>query len=327
MTPGEYAAQQAVISNAIVRYVLAIGKLFARPKLGIPEWLSFLSAIYPHVEAQREQSAALARTFYDSQRELHYPELPRNDQFLEPYSMESFVRDMAPARKRMSQPDSPQDAVAQVAAQAVRAVENAGRQQIIHAVEGDTALGQLQEQAVAQREQLGKKVADVPPEERVVRGWARVATGRETCAWCLMLVSRGPVYSGADSAGLDLADREVTDIWSRSGGDLESFFSEIDAHMQEWHPNCDCKVVPVFKAASWPGKAEADQALDLWGTATSIAIEEERDDPDRTHVTGENKGRKFTRNQRALNALRRAIYDGQINTEDYAAAAPTAAAA
>ena len=327
MTPDEYAAQQAVISNAIVRFVLTIGQLFAKPKLGIPDWLSFLGTLYPHVEAQREQAATLARTFYDSQREMHYPELPRNDQFLEPYSMERFVADMAPARKRMAQPDSPQDAVAQVAAQAVRAVENAGRQQIIHAVEDDTTLGQLQEQAVAKRGQQGKTHKDVPPDERVVRGWARVATGRETCAWCLMLISRGPVYTGADSAGLDLSDRDVTKAWNISGGGLESFFSEIDDHMQQWHPNCDCKVVPVFKTKSWPGKAEADRALDLWGEATKQAIEEEQDDPDRKHTAGEDKGKKFTRNERALNALRRAIYDGQINPADYAAAAPTAAAA
>jgi hypothetical protein len=327
MNPDEYAVQQAAISAAIARYTLTFGQLFARPTLSVAEWLSLLSILYPQVEAQRGNSARLAREFYDSQRTQHHPELPRNDRILEGYSMDSFIRDMEPARKRMSQTESPQDAVGQLAAQAVRAVENAGRQQIIHAVEDDTDLAELQEQAVAKREEQGKKPEDTPPEERVIRGWARVATGRETCAWCLMLISRGPVYLGADSAGLDLADREVTDLWDQSGGDLESFFSSLDDHMERWHPNCDCKVVPVFKTESWPGKDEADRALKLWNEATKQAIEEEEDEPDRTHTAGKKQGKKFTRNERALNALRRALYDGQINPADYAAAAPTAEAA
>ena len=312
MNPDEYAAQQAVISRAIVQFVLTIAQLFVRPKLGIPEWLSFLSVLYPQVEAQRQQSAVLARKFYDSQRELHHPELPRNDRILEGYSLDSFVRDMEPARKRMSQGESPQDAVGQVAAQAVRAVENAGRQQIIHAVEDDAGLAAKQSAAT---------------EEHVVRGWARVATGRETCAWCLMLISRGPVYLDANNAGLDLTDTTVKAKWSEAGGDLQSFFDAIDGHMEQWHPNCDCKVVPVFKTESWPGKAESEAALELWKKATLIANEEAIEDPDRTHEAGKKKGEKFTLNERALNALRRALDAGEVNPADYAAAAPTAAAA
>lgn len=327
MNPDEYAAQQALISASIVRYTLTFGQLFAHPKLTVQEWLSLLSFLYPQVEFHRQQSATLARQFYDSQREQHHPDLPRNDRILEGYSMDSFIRDMEPARKRMSQAESPQDAVGQVAAQAVRAVENAGRQQIIHAVEDDTDLAELQEQAVAEREEQGKKPEDTAPEERVVRGWARVATGRETCAWCLMLISRGPVYLGADSAGLDLADAEVKAKWDEAGADLQAFFDSIDGHMEQWHPNCDCKVVPVFKVESWPGKAESEAALELWKKATLQANEELIEDPDRTHTAGKNKGKKFTANERALNALRRALDDGQINPADYAAAAQTAEAA
>lgn len=317
MNADEYATAQAAISNATVRYTLTFGQLFAKPKLGVSDWLSLLSSLYPHIAAQRQQSAALAREFYDSQRETFHPSLPRNDQFLEGYSYDAFVRDMEPARKRMSQVDAPHDAVGQVAARAVRSVENAGRQQIIHAVEDDQQLEDLQKAAPK----------DAPPEERIVRGWARVATGRETCAWCLMLISRGPEYMGADSAGLDISDRKATDLWNQSNGDLQSFFDSTADSMREWHPNCDCKAVPVFKTEDWPGRQEAAGALGLWNEATRQAIEEEQDDPDATHNAGKNKGRKFTRNQRALNALRRALDDGQINPADYAAAAPEAEAA
>lgn len=306
MNADEYAAQQALISAATVRYTLTFGNLFARPALGVQEWLALLEFLYPQILWHRDQAATLAREFYDSQRAIHHPNLPRNDRYLESYDFQRFVQDMEPARKRMSQFESPQDAVGQVAAQAVRAVENAGRQQIIHAVQGDEPL---------------KRVQEASTEKQVVRGWARVATGRETCSWCLMLVSRGPVYLGADNAGLDLADAAVANLWHQSGGDLKRFLAGTEGHMEQWHPNCDCKVVPVFKLEDWPGKAEADRALKLWNEATRQAIEEEQDDPDRTHNAGQSAGQKFTRNERALNALRRALADGQIDPADYAAAA------
>lgn len=296
MNAEEYAAQQAVISAAVAQYALQFGTLFSRPALSLQEWLGLLQFLYPQIEFQREEAARLARSFYDYQRESAHPLLPRNDQFLEGYSFDRFVADMDPARKRMSQAESRDDAIGQVAMQAVRAVENAGRQQIIHAVKED-------------------------PQPEVIRGWARVATGRETCAWCLMLVSRGPVYLGADTAGLDLSDSEAARLFREAGGDLPSFFQSLDGLMEEWHAGCDCKVVPVFKPAEWPGKEAADRALELWKTAMKIAREEEGEDPDRTHTHGKNKGKTFTRNDRALNALRRGLASGEIDPAEYAALA------
>lgn len=296
MNAEEYAARQALISAAVAHYTLQFGTLFSKPALSPVEWLSFLQFLYPQVEFQRTESARLARSFYDHQRATAHPNLPRNDRYLEGYTFERFAVDMDPARKRMSQADSPQDALGQVAAQAVRAVENAGRQQIIHAVKEE-------------------------PSPQVLRGWARVATGRETCAWCLMLVSRGPVYLGADTAGLNLFDVEVRRLYSEAGGDLEAFFEAIDGSMEEWHPNCDCKVVPVFKNTAWPGQAAQERALELWKEATREARREEEADPDRRHTHGVNKGKTFTRNERALNALRRRLAAGEIDPAEYAALA------
>lgn len=48
--------------------------------------------------------------------------------------------------------------------------------------------------------------------------YARVPTGLETCEWCLMLASRGPVYLTEESAGA----------------------------FDHWHPHCDCRVVPFW---------------------------------------------------------------------------------
>lgn len=287
MNPEEYAAQQALISAATARYVMAFAKFFARPALLLTQWIGLLQLLFPEIQRQREQSAALARAFYDSQRELHHPNLPRNDRPLEEYTFKWFAENMDPARKRMSQMDSPDDAVTHLAMRAVREVENAGRKQIVHAVEND-------------------------PAPKIIRGWARVATGRETCAWCLMLVSRGPTYLGAGTAGLDLDDTSAQRMIA-AGEDVSEF-------MEQWHTGCDCKVVPVFKTEGWPGQEAADRALDLWTDATTEARRILEENPDKKSFV---KGRWIptTLNREAINTLRRRLDKGEITTTEFAALA------
>lgn len=48
--------------------------------------------------------------------------------------------------------------------------------------------------------------------------YARVPQGNETCSFCLMLASRGPIYHTAESAGFN----------------------------NHYHANCDCRIVPMF---------------------------------------------------------------------------------
>lgn len=287
MTPEEYAARQAAISAVIARFVLQFAKFFVRPALGVTEWLGLMQLLFPEVQARREESSALAREFYDSQRELHHPALPRNDRLLENYEYQWFVENMEPARKRLSQEDSPPDAAGALALRAVREVENGGRRQIIHAVQNE-------------------------PEPKVLRGWARVATGRETCAWCLMLISRGPVYLGANTAGLKLDDTTARRMIA-AGEDV----SEL---MEEWHDGCDCKVVPVFKREAWPGQEASDRALDLWTDATTEARKILEADPDKKSFV---KGRwvPTTLNREAINTLRRRLENGDITSTEWAALA------
>lgn len=55
--------------------------------------------------------------------------------------------------------------------------------------------------------------------------FARVPTGAETCNFCIMLASRGFVYDSAESAGA----------------------------LDHWHPHCDCRIVPSWKAHTVSG--------------------------------------------------------------------------
>lgn len=258
MTPEQYAVAQTAISVSMLAYIRKFAQLFRGPSLGAREWLNLLSLLYPAVQSHRDKASDLAREFYDSQRSEYFD--GQHDILKQDYKFEWFIEDMEPARRKMSQPNSTDSAIVDLAMRAVKQVENGGRRTIIEAVETDP---------------------------RPVQGWARVATGRETCAFCLMLVSRGPVFLAADTAGLDVSDHVAVEMYL-NGEDISDL-------MHKWHPNCDCKVIPVFDRQNWPGKDASDRAYEAWKSAT-----------------------KGFSGQDALNAFRREVDNGRINIRDYA---------
>jgi uncharacterized protein YoaH (UPF0181 family) len=296
MNAEEYAARQASIIEALIAAILQIINLFRAPRLSPRDWQTMLVTIYPYVQDAREQSARLGREFYDSQREQHHPELPRHDTFLPGYSQEQFIRALEPVRRAMSRPGAPQEAAAQVALYVTREVEQGGRRTILRAVD----------------------------EDPVVQGWARVATGRETCAFCLTLISRGPVYLSAGSAGLDLDDTSAVELIRRSQGtgeDAQLASEELQELMDQWHVGCDCKVVPVFDRRSWPGRDEFLRAEQIWLRYSRMVDK----DPDLLIPQNGNQlvkgSRRWSRSEAVIAAIRRAIASGDVDMLDYAIAA------
>lgn len=347
MTPQEYAEAQAVITAATAAYVMRFSQFVANAALTTVEWVGFLQLLFPTVERYRYDSAQLARSFYDSERAIHNPTLPRHDVFLQTYDFPKFVKNMEPTRKQLTQPKAPPQAIMNAVMHVVREVENAGRAQIVQSVEED--FQQLTEDVpelevkVETTWQAAEKLPDRTPSEDAaidkikqdiaesagraestksgpmkvkptgpVRGWARVATGKETCAFCLALISRGPVYLSAKGAGLDLYDAGA----AAAIGDGQ----DVSEWMNEWHIGCDCKVIPVYSRADWPGMDAANRALELWKEATTEARQ----------VLSENPGKKSfvkgqwiatTLNREALNSLRRRLDRGEISTTEFAALA------
>jgi hypothetical protein len=316
VTPEQYAIYQAAITAAAAQYAAQFATFFAQPAITAAEWVRLLRLIFPQVEVYRERSATLAREFYDSQRVEFHPELPRHDRYTEPYQFAWFATNMEPVRKKMSQQMSPESAVAQYSLQLVREVENAGRRQIIRAVESDDAVTEKLKRQAAESFGRPDQPWVVPGESRPVQGWARVATGLETCGWCLMLVSRGPVYKTSKSGGSKfdedttvdalVADKDVTDF------------------MKEWHVGCDCKVVPVFDKSNWPGKDAQERALQLWIEADEAADDFVKEHPNRVHKKGKNKGKRITANEEIVLALRRRLESGDIKPQEWAALTPAA---
>jgi hypothetical protein len=335
VTPEQYAAAQAALSGGLALRVAKIAALFAVPVLSIIDWFNFLSLLYPDVQRTREQSAELARTFYDKQRAVYHPELPVHARELEPYEFEWFAKRMEPLQQKFMEADTPKRVAGDVAAVAVREVENAGRRQIINAVESDVQVKEVirgkeipepEPEPVSAPETVKRLLADElavkrekpvepkqgEPETKLVLGWARVATGRETCAWCLMLVSRGPVYKGADSAGLDL-ENDTAKRMIAAGEDVSGF-------MEQWHVGCDCKVVPVFKETVWPGRAAKDRALELWIEASKRADAELEENPDKLYYSQKDRRWKpTTDNRETINQLRQMIESGEVSSQEWAA--------
>jgi hypothetical protein len=340
VTPEEYAAAAAVIAAATAVFVQKVAEYFMQPLLSLTGWVNMLEFMYPFVEQKRRESAELARTFYDSQRAEVYPELPRHDVLLESYSFETFVKDMEPARKGMQAQESNQAAVTRLTMLAVRDVETAGRRQIIKAVETDQPVEeivkrgriQLTEDELREFRQLaglekierqtwgGQTILENLTVQREVfepvQGWARVATGRETCAWCLMLVSRGPVYDNAASAGLQPGGLEDEDVVDMFEADQENYFDDLTPHMDEWHVGCDCKIVPVFDKKNWVGKDEAKKALKYWNKASKRAKKELLANPDKQYYSRKDGEWQDTDlNREAINQLRQMIDAGEISTD------------
>lgn len=73
-------------------------------------------------------------------------------------------------------------------------------------------------------------------------GYARVLSGRESCAFCAMLASRGPVYS------------KDTVVRRRDG--------------RRYHDGCDCIPVLVVDGEPWEGQAEAESLYSRWREIT-----------------------------------------------------------
>lgn len=74
-------------------------------------------------------------------------------------------------------------------------------------------------------------------------GWARIGDG-DSCAWCLMLISRGGVYKSAATAGD-----------TRYGG-------------EKYHDHDGCQAVPIFDPSS-PYEQAAEELYDLWRQVTA----------------------------------------------------------
>ena len=238
---------------------------FIGMKLTPALWHHILVALFDFVLPASRIVAAAARSFYDAERSRVYPTAPRHEVYLAELTFDKFTRDMEPVRSMVVGTEVTEGAVHHAALRAARTVENTGRWTIMQAVETPDPWIDWEDD---EEEFTVSAMSDHERREMFrarnngVRGWARVATGRETCGWCLMLVSRGAVYHSARDAGAKLEDRDALKVSNEGSMDPREM-------MNEWHAGCDCKVVPVFDLKDWSGRDRYKAALEMWKEVTS----------------------------------------------------------
>lgn len=264
-----YARTQRSITARAVQLILNL----LIPYRGIPltqtSWRFIVRGMFPIIDSARRESALLMRQYYDSQRLEHVGTDDYNID-IPSYELAWLEESMQPVFREARVIVLDDAKVVETSLRVAKEVEGGGRRTALNAVRG---------------------------EKRRV-GFARVATGRETCAFCLMLVSRGPVFKSELKAG---AKHEGAAEIMEQKNDFSD--EELDELMTRWHPGCDCKVVPVFDVNNWQGKEDFERMEDIWKEYTRGFA-----------------GARFTKNDK-LNAFRRAIERGDINPAQFAAAA------
>lgn len=272
MTYEEYLLFISAIMASLATVVGVIAVPFMVPSLTRRDWIGFLAAVYPYVEEARRQAADAARRFYDSERARHtgpvdiplldlefpgpdgrpiriddpvgvlVPAWPRQEIYLAPYEPEWFEEAMDAVVDKLLKQNTSDNEVASIVSRAVKEAENGTRRTTLWAVQDDP----------------------------IVHGWARVEGNENigSCAFCAMLISRGPVYKDDPrNAGLGVRHQpRAVEIWKQA--DASGDDEELMKLMTRWHPNCDCKVVPVFDRADWPGIDQYQEFESLWGTVT-----------------------------------------------------------
>ena len=109
-----------------------------------------------------------------------------------------------------------------------------------------------QTQGAAQRivtDQSRKALVESVDGDPEARGWRRIPSGRETCAFCRLMTIRGPVYKSAQTAGRT-ANRGFV-----GHGEFK------------FHDHCDCIAVPIFRGKTPPQYKVPDhieQMIEEW---------------------------------------------------------------
>lgn len=164
--------------------------------------------VFPQVQENRTAAQVLGTSLYMSQR----VEFLGEEAALEAPVEEYGVRDLVTGLASFVRPGEKFTADVEAASLVSRHVKSAARRQVV-----------------------GLSLVD---SERP--GWARTSGGSTSCSFCLMLISRGPVYRSRESAG----------------------------DMKRFHNRCDCVIVPVFDRDNFPGRAEWLHAERMWSEST-----------------------------------------------------------
>lgn len=216
MTPDEYRSQLLEVSTSFVAAILSWLRLLP-PTPSDRQWADFVDLVYREIMAARLRAFVISRDYYAELR-------PESDVPMPELFERRYPRNVLDA----------------ALSEAVRARLDGDEDEI------DRDMIESEASAVLERHALGSgrdAILDAVNNDPIAIGYARVPSGAETCAFCLMLVSRGAVYKTRDGA----------------------LFR--DGTSEPYHNRCDCVVVPVFNEDDWPGRESYLEAEALYKRA------------------------------------------------------------
>jgi hypothetical protein len=237
MTLEEYVAQKEALLASLIDVLVRLLLLLLTPGMSRDQWRMLLRSVYPTIKDHRDRGTELARQFYDSHRAEHLPDEPRKNVFKQDhYPIEWFEQDLEPIRERITDRSTQDAGIEEFVAHAVKTVETGARRTILRAVDSD----------------------------REVQGWARFDPKPPTCAFCTMMISRGPVYGSAATGGGPRDSKTMEKLWD------EDNTAAMNEMMNRWHPACTCIVIPVYDD-NYESKAQEAAALEIYKAAVKIA--------------------------------------------------------
>jgi hypothetical protein len=244
MDINEYARRKQRILTRMLAALLYVFEQFLRRFMTPRDWDQLMRVSYRIMKPYRDEGTELAREFYDSNRAAQAPDAPRHDIFTDDHYPERWYREtMLPVYQNLQRHGNAENAVEEAVARVTKVYEDAQRRTLIQGITEDTG--------------------------QPIRGFARFDPKPPTCAFCTMMISRGPVYNkdkNGSTAGWPFDTQRLERLI------LDDDPDEINELMNKWHPKCTCIVVPVYKYDNYPSQAQEDDALKIYNKGRKKAI-------------------------------------------------------
>lgn len=239
MDVNEYARRKQTILNRMIAGLVYVFRQFLTPFLTPVSWARFIRVMFRVIAQYREEATALAREFYDDNRAAQLPDEPRHDIFKDDNYREEFLREtMQPVYDNLKKTGNVEGAIQDSTNRAVKVIEDGARRTILRGVDSDTS--------------------------QPIRGFARFDPRPPTCAFCTMMISRGPVYT-RETGGFTGSKESATQLWRENDTDA------MNEMMNRWHPGCTCIAVPVYKLSGYPTERQEEEALKIYIAARKRA--------------------------------------------------------
>jgi hypothetical protein len=219
VTPEEFQRRRLTIAAGLRGVLLPLTRLL-RPGMPAAEWAAWVAAAYPAVYRARVEHWEIAQAFYREERARATGTAGPVDFPRRYYALAALAAGLDRVRPKPRPVEVEED-------------EGTSRRR----TEIEEILAVAERHAAAGGREAMVDAARHDPD---ALGYARTTVGLENCAFCLMLVSRGPVYKTQSAALLR------------------------DGTSEPYHDRCDCIATPVFNRASWPGRDEYLEMRAAW---------------------------------------------------------------